>query len=142
MVLVVRVQKGLRPGHGRPSRVWPSHSPRPRKLTRQVQSHMGQMDGSHKSEPHTHERGETERGMSSWGGWEATGYVPPNAGQAGAARHRTERWEPQAEGKQQEGTFKPLVKNQPHQTTRGTQRSEAEAPASWTERCPGLTGHE
>lgn len=48
--------------------------------------------------------------MSRWGGEEATGYLPPNAGQAGTARHRTERWEPQAEGKQQEGTFKPLVR--------------------------------
>lgn len=71
--------------------------------------------------------------MSSWG----TGYVPPNAEQAGAARHRTERWEPQAEGKQQEGTFKPLIKNQPHQSTRGTQVLEAKAPASRTQSCLG-----
>lgn len=66
--------------------------------------------------------------MSSWGGWEATGYVPPSAGQAGAARHRTERWEPRAEGRQQEGTFKPLVRRQPHPRT-----GRAEAPAAGTE---------
>lgn len=78
-----------------------------------------------------------ERNEQLGKGQEATGYVPPNAGQAGTARHRTERWEPQAEGKQQEGTFKPLIKNQPHQTKRRHAGSRSKGPASGTENCLG-----
>lgn len=67
-------------------------------------------------------------------GQEAAGYVPPNAGQAGTARHRTERWEPQAEGKQQEGTFKPRIESQPHRTKRGGGRPGAALPPEQTPR--------
>lgn len=57
---LVRVQKGLCPGHSRPTWVWLSHSPRPRKPTQQVQSHMGQMTAA-ADRSLTHVNGERDR---------------------------------------------------------------------------------
>lgn len=91
---------------------------------------------------HTRAGRASTRGMSSRGGRGAPGYVPPNAGQAGAAQHRTERWEPRAEGRQ-EGTLKPLVGNQPqpHHTTRGACFSHRELPGAygtWASSCRAM----
>lgn len=86
-----------------------------------------QVTASHKP---TGERNREEGAART--GQEATGYVPPSAEQAGTARHRTERWEPQAEGKQQEGTCKPLIRKQPHQSKTGRRSLEVQAPAART----------
>lgn len=63
-------QRGWRPGHASPGPAGagvPFAAPYV-KLTQQVQSHMGRMNGSHKSELHTDQQGrETQRGTSSWG---------------------------------------------------------------------------
>lgn len=101
----------------------------------------GSDEWQHRPELHTDQRGGERSELL--GREEAIGYLPPNAGQAGTAHHRTERWEPQAEGKQQEGTFKPLVKNHSHAKPRERHAGSLEVKvlASHTENCPDLRGH-
>lgn len=71
--------------------------------------------------------------MSRRGGEEATGYLPPSAGQAGTAHHRTERWEPQAEGNNKKVHLNHSSGSQPRQSTKSTQLVEIKALASQAE---------
>lgn len=80
----------------------------------------------------------------TWGEGErlgSTGYLPPNAGQAGTARHRTERWEPRAEGNNKKAHVNHSSEPQPRQGTGQHTGAGEKGTCSSGRGYPGLCGH-